>query len=322
MSDQQLLPCPFCGGPGDYNNVQDWHGVGCQTRHCPGLRSGLYHRSKEAAFAAWNRRAPRLEAAATSPTESVRTSALIAATAGAPPQAAVTNSDSFRQYAWKRMDEAAAAVMQGHEYPAPAAPETACQSCGGPATRDVPNEATDFHGPYCNHCGPGAVPTTYAPLEQFAAYLKECDEGATVPNVPGAFNWAWAAAFRLKGAESPENPYLPPGYAASLKVKAYKPSDFEGEFPLDVPLLMGSMSQPSHAPVAGDMWVVSRRQAEDIRSALLWTLWHHQGGSSNVGQPIRRLLGIGQHDNLTPEQVADAKAWAQSQWRQIHRDGQ
>lgn len=49
-----------------------------------------------------------------------------------------------------------------------------------------------------------------------------------------------------------------------------------------------------------------RQQMED---ALLWTLYHHQGGSSHIGQPIRKLLGIGQHDRLTDEQIAEAKAF-------------
>lgn len=47
----------------------------------------------------------------------------------------------------------------------------------------------------------------------------------------------------------------------------------------------------------------------DMEGALLWTLWHHQGGSSHIGQPIRKLLGIGQHDRLTDEQIAQAKAF-------------
>lgn len=46
-----------------------------------------------------------------------------------------------------------------------------------------------------------------------------------------------------------------------------------------------------------------------MESALLWTLYHHQGGSSHIGQPIRKLLGIGQHDRLTNEQIAQAKAF-------------
>lgn len=46
------------------------------------------------------------------------------------------------------------------------------------------------------------------------------------------------------------------------------------------------------------------------RAALLWVLWHHQGGSSPVGQPIRFALGMGQHDRLTDSQIAEAKRWA------------
>lgn len=42
---------------------------------------------------------------------------------------------------------------------------------------------------------------------------------------------------------------------------------------------------------------------------LIWLLWHHQGGSSPVGQPIRKALGIGTHDRLTDEQLAIAQAF-------------
>ena len=40
-----------------------------------------------------------------------------------------------------------------------------------------------------------------------------------------------------------------------------------------------------------------------LESLLLWALYHHQGGSSKVGQPIRRMLGIEQHAHLAPEQI-------------------
>lgn len=48
---------------------------------------------------------------------------------------------------------------------------------------------------------------------------------------------------------------------------------------------------------------------QQMEAALLWSLYHHQGGSSHIGQPIRKLLGIGQHDRLTDEQLAQAKAF-------------
>jgi Lar family restriction alleviation protein len=48
---------------------------------------------------------------------------------------------------------------------------------------------------------------------------------------------------------------------------------------------------------------------DSARGALLWVLWHHQGGSSAVGQPIRFALGMGQHERLSGAQVAEAKRW-------------
>ncbi len=45
----------------------------------------------------------------------------------------------------------------------------------------------------------------------------------------------------------------------------------------------------------------------DVQAALLFALWHHQGGSSKIGQPIRAALGIGVHDHLSPEQLDIAK---------------
>jgi hypothetical protein len=48
---------------------------------------------------------------------------------------------------------------------------------------------------------------------------------------------------------------------------------------------------------------------DTARAALLWVLWHHQGGSSPVGQPIRFALGMGQHDHLSPTQLAEARRW-------------
>ena len=51
------------------------------------------------------------------------------------------------------------------------------------------------------------------------------------------------------------------------------------------------------------------RQRDELLSALLWVLWHHQGGSSDTGQPIRKLLGIGQHERLTNEQLLLAKSF-------------
>lgn len=46
-------------------------------------------------------------------------------------------------------------------------------------------------------------------------------------------------------------------------------------------------------------------------SILLFLLWHHQGGSSPVGQPIRKLYGIEPEAHLTDEQMAIAEAYAE-----------
>jgi len=52
---------------------------------------------------------------------------------------------------------------------------------------------------------------------------------------------------------------------------------------------------------------VRTHQLEDV---LLWALWHHQGGSSHIGQPIRAVLGIGQHEPMTPRQIERGKSAA------------
>jgi hypothetical protein len=46
------------------------------------------------------------------------------------------------------------------------------------------------------------------------------------------------------------------------------------------------------------------------RAALAWVLWHHQGGSSPIGQAMRFALGIGSTDRMSESQVAEAKRWA------------
>lgn len=48
-------------------------------------------------------------------------------------------------------------------------------------------------------------------------------------------------------------------------------------------------------------------ERQKMEDAMLWSLYHHQGSSSVVGQPIRKLLIIGQHDRLTAEQLRAAE---------------
>ncbi|MHB0978437.1 MAG: hypothetical protein ACYC1K_03510 [Minisyncoccota bacterium] len=48
-------------------------------------------------------------------------------------------------------------------------------------------------------------------------------------------------------------------------------------------------------------------ELRNVRGLLLWALYHHQGGSSVVGQPIRKVLGIGEYDHMTHEQIEEFK---------------
>ena len=53
---------------------------------------------------------------------------------------------------------------------------------------------------------------------------------------------------------------------------------------------------------------ISRLRADrkDIENFLVWVLYHHQGGKSPIGQKAREILGIGQFEDLTHRQIADA----------------
>lgn len=54
--------------------------------------------------------------------------------------------------------------------------------------------------------------------------------------------------------------------------------------------------------------LVERLRDDPVRAALLFCLWHHQGGSSRIGQAIRLRLGIGEYERLSDDQLATAKA--------------
>jgi hypothetical protein len=47
--------------------------------------------------------------------------------------------------------------------------------------------------------------------------------------------------------------------------------------------------------------------AAKMRGLLLWALYHHQGGSSTIGLPIRAALGIGEYSRMTPGQIEEAQ---------------
>lgn len=54
---------------------------------------------------------------------------------------------------------------------------------------------------------------------------------------------------------------------------------------------------------------------DSARAALVWVLYHHQGGSSPVGQPIRFALGMGVDEPLKATQIGEAlKLAKESHW--------
>lgn len=71
-----------------------------------------------------------------------------------------------------------------------------------------------------------------------------------------------------------------------------------------------SMDNGCTALALGKEATAIRAQVERLRSACLFSLYHHQGGSSVVGQVMRRALGIGRFDRMTEEQIFQAKSAA------------
>ena len=73
-----------------------------------------------------------------------------------------------------------------------------------------------------------------------------------------------------------------------------------------------ALSLPAAEPMTehSDHVDMSPEFTDTARAALLWVLWHHQGGSSPVGQPIRYVLGMGANEHLNAHQVNEAKRWA------------
>jgi hypothetical protein len=48
-------------------------------------------------------------------------------------------------------------------------------------------------------------------------------------------------------------------------------------------------------------------EPSNVKAALCFALWHHMGASSQIGQPIRKMLGLGQHDHLSAFQFSEAR---------------
>lgn len=63
---------------------------------------------------------------------------------------------------------------------------------------------------------------------------------------------------------------------------------------------------------AGEVVEMSPEFTDSARGAIAWVLWHHQGGHSPIGQPLRFALGMGAGESLPEHLIADAKRWAES----------
>lgn len=99
----------------------------------------------------------------------------------------------------------------------------------------------------------------------------------------------FASAWSLVGGRFDNGGALEESEAAKAELRSMLMAEFSAE--------------PFQQTRASDLSTISK----DVQDALLFALWHHQGGSSPVGQPIRAMLGIGQHDHMTDEEVAAAK---------------
>jgi hypothetical protein len=71
-------------------------------------------------------------------------------------------------------------------------------------------------------------------------------------------------------------------------------------------------AQAGNYPETPDSSTPPTVATDEELAPLLWVLWHHQGGKSNVGQPIRKYLGMGQFERMSDKQIEVAKHWAQS----------
>lgn len=74
---------------------------------------------------------------------------------------------------------------------------------------------------------------------------------------------------------------------------------------------LAALSSESAPPAMGEVVEMSPEFTDSARGAIAWVLYHHQGGSSPVGQPLRFALGMDTHERLSDEQVRMAKMYAE-----------
>lgn len=139
---------------------------------------------------------------------------------------------------------------------------------------------------------------------------------AAAPAAPEHSGWAQPEVRALATPEEMQRGYhvLRTVVTALRETGRYR--DEEGEDTDALADLADRLGKPSAAPAAvpdhsGDAAELRPEFSDSARAALLWVLWHHQGGSSPVGQPIRFALGMGRHEHLSDWQVAEAKRWGE-----------
>lgn len=81
--------------------------------------------------------------------------------------------------------------------------------------------------------------------------------------------------------------------------------------PMEEAIRVGNLMLANTHPQPTAREEMSPEFTDSARAAIAWVLYHHQGGSSPVGAPLRFALGMGAHDPLPDWRIAEAKKWAE-----------
>jgi hypothetical protein len=154
--------------------------------------------------------------------------------------------------------------------------------------------------------------------EREARAFDRCRE-MTIQNIQ-----TWCATRRAMFASAP--PSAPVGLAAmralveavweeycSDVTEQMEPDDSKVSYPEDrchITFGMIRRAREALAQLPADREEMSPDFTDSARAAIAWVLYHHQGGSSPVGQPLRFALGMGAGESLPDWRIAEAKAWA------------
>lgn len=73
--------------------------------------------------------------------------------------------------------------------------------------------------------------------------------------------------------------------------------------------------EPQPKPAEGGAVEMSPEFTDTARGAIAWVLYHHQGGSSAIGKPLRYALGLGAHEDMPTHLIQQAKHYASAAGR-------